>query len=85
MLALILKRDFSHLPFPPNSFVTCQAKMDRGRGRGCEGGGKHGALRPQKPLKLIRDGEVGGSGLFLYLTPTPVSYTHLTLPTMPDV
>ena len=23
---------------------------------------KHGALRPQKPLRLIRDGEVGGSG-----------------------
>ena len=30
---------------------------------------KHGALRPQKPLRLIRDGEVGGSGI-LYLTPT---------------
>ena len=27
------------------------------------------ALRPQKPLRLIRDGEVGGSGI-LYLTPT---------------
>ena len=26
-------------------------------------------LRPQKPLRLIRDGEVGGSGI-LYLTPT---------------
>ena len=25
---------------------------------------KHGALRPQKPLRLIRDGEVGGSGFF---------------------
>ena len=24
---------------------------------------KHGALRPQKPLRLIRDGEVGGSGI----------------------
>ena len=23
---------------------------------------KHGALRPQKPLRLIRDGEVGGGG-----------------------
>ena len=30
---------------------------------------KHGALRPQKPLRLIRDGEVGGSGI-LYLTLT---------------
>ena len=26
------------------------------------GAGKHGALRPQKPLRLIRDGEVGGGG-----------------------
>ena len=32
-------------------------------------GRKHGALRPQKPLRLIRDGEVGGSGI-LYLTRT---------------
>ena len=30
---------------------------------------KHWALRPQKPLRLIRDGEVGGLGV-LYLTPT---------------
>ena len=28
-------------------------------------GRKHGALRPQKPLRLIRDGEVGGSGIFV--------------------
>ena len=26
---------------------------------------KHWVLRPQKPLRLIRDGEVGGSGIFL--------------------
>ena len=26
---------------------------------------KHGALRPQKPLRLIRDGEVRGSGIFI--------------------
>ena len=26
---------------------------------------KHGALRPQKPLRLIRDGEVGGSGIYI--------------------
>ena len=33
---------------------------------------KHWALRPQKPLGLIRDGEVGGGGgqEYLYLTPT---------------
>ena len=30
---------------------------------------KHGALCPQKPLRLIKDGEVGGSGIS-YLTPT---------------
>ena len=28
------------------------------------GGRKHGVLRLQKPLRLIRDGEVGGSGIF---------------------
>ena len=27
-------------------------------------GRKHGALRPQKPLRLIRDEEVGGVGNF---------------------
>ena len=26
---------------------------------------KHGALCPQKPLRLTRDGEVGGSGIFI--------------------
>ena len=39
----------------------------RGR-RGRGGGEKHGALRPQKPLRLIKDREVRGSGI-LYLTP----------------
>ena len=29
---------------------------------------KHGALRPQKPLRLIRDGKVGGSGIFISST-----------------
>ena len=29
---------------------------------------KHGALRPQKPLRLIRDGEVEGSGIFKMFT-----------------
>ena len=43
-------------------------------------GRKHGALRPQKPLRLIRDGEVGGSGN-LYLTPTryAATTTRMTL------
>ena len=35
---------------------------------------KHLALRPQKPLRLIRDGEVGGSGI-LHLTPTRYTVT----------
>ena len=30
-----------------------------------DAGRKHGALCPQKPLRLIRDGEVGGSGIFV--------------------
>ena len=33
------------------------------------------ALRPQKPLRLIRDGEVGGVRKFLYLTPTRYTVT----------
>ena len=39
---------------------------------------KHGALRPQKPLRLIRDGEVGGGREFLYLTPTRYTITTRT-------
>ena len=35
---------------------------------------KHGALCPQKPLRLIRDGEAGGRE-FLYLTPTRYTVT----------
>ena len=46
-----------------------------GGGWGC--GGIHGALRPQKPVRLIRDGEVGGGGSgILYITPT--RYTVIT-------
>ena len=44
--------------------VITQNRMER----------KHGALRPQKPLLLIRDGEVGGSGI-LYLRPTRYTVT----------
>ena len=37
---------------------------------------KHWALRPQKPLRLIRDGEVGGGGAgMLYLTLTRYTVT----------
>ena len=28
---------------------------------------KHWALHPQEPFRLIRDEEVGGSGIFLYI------------------
>ena len=35
---------------------------------------KHWALHPQKPLRLIRDGKVGGSGI-LYLAPTRYTVT----------
>ena len=40
---------------------------------------KHGALRPQKSLRLIRDGEILGS-VILYLTPT--RYTVTTIMTL---
>ena len=42
-------------------------------------GKKHGALRPQKPSRLIRDGEDEGGGRgqeFLYLTPTRYTVTN---------
>ena len=39
---------------------------------------KHWALRPQKPSRLIRDGEVGGSGI-LYLTPTRYTVTTIMI------
>ena len=34
-------------------------------------GGKHGALRPQKPLRPIRDGEVRGSGILFPFLSSP--------------
>ena len=39
---------------------------------------KRGAFRSQKPLRLIRHGEVGGSGI-LYLTPTRYTVTTLMI------
>ena len=42
----------------PTNGVTLPVLSGTGRGKGR----KHGALRPQKPLKVIRDGEVGGGG-----------------------
>ena len=44
------------------------------RRKGVKEGRKHGALRPQKPSSLIRDGEAGRSGI-LYLTPTRYTVT----------
>ena len=42
-----------------------------------KGGRKHGALRPQKPLRLIKDGEVGGSGFFvIFLSGTYLLLCH---------
>ena len=35
------------------------------RKEGRKEGRKRGALRPQKPFRLIRDGEVGGSGIYV--------------------
>ena len=55
------------------SFIVSEKSQDCGR--------KQGALRPQKPLRLIRDGEFGGSGI-LYLTPT--GYTVTTRMTLPS-
>ena len=39
-------------------------------------GRKHGALRPQKPLKLIRDGEVGGPGSGIFISNTYLLHCH---------
>ena len=32
---------------------------------GWQEGREHGALRPQKPLRLVRDGELGRSGIYI--------------------
>ena len=50
-----------------DGFVTLsEIKVRKGR--------KHLALRPQKPLRLIRVGEVGGSGIFI--SNTYLLYCH---------
>ena len=41
--------------------LTCTGSLEPPR----EHAWKHGALHPQKPLRLIRDGEVGGFGIFI--------------------
>ena len=46
--------------------------------RGPGDSGEHGALRPQKPSRLIRDGEVRGSGIFISDTRYTVT-TRMTL------
>ena len=45
---------------------SVSVRVDEGR--------KHEALRPQKPLSLPRDWDIGGSGI-LYLTPTRYTVT----------
>ena len=41
-----------------------------------EEGRKRGALRPQQPLRLIRDGEVGGGGSGIVLSNTSLHCHH---------
>ena len=45
------------------SALTTSAGTDRKGGN--VNGEKHGALHPQKPERLIRDGKVEGSGIFI--------------------
>ena len=54
-------------PHPPQKKKPVQGHAcSRSYGQQCVVGRKHGALRPHKPLRLIRDGEVGeGSGFFV--------------------
>ena len=39
-------------------------------------GRKHGALRPQKPLRLFRDGKVGGGGVRNFISNTYSLHCH---------
>ena len=61
-----------------NNTIGINTEIYSARGNGLGGGcllkPKHLALRPQKPLRLIRDGKVGGSGI-LYLTSTRYTVT----------
>ena len=54
--------------FPDRQVVRLQVWAHHRRER------KRWVLRPQKPFRLIRDGEVGGSGI-IYLTPTRYTVT----------
>ena len=54
--------------------VTLRGRHQTESASKCAAVWKRGALRPQKPLRLMRDGEVGGSGI-LYLTPTRYTVT----------
>ena len=44
---------------PQDGVDVCLPINPKGDGR------KHGTLRPQKPVRLIRDGEAGGSRIFI--------------------
>ena len=39
-------------------------------------------LRPREPLRLVRDGEIGGSGFFFFIYLTPTGYTVTTRMTL---
>ena len=57
---MALKNVFDQTITPPTSVVNSRhLLMVR---VGVDEEGKHGALRSQKPLRLIRDGEDGGGG-----------------------
>ena len=76
----------SYIPPSPSPHLSCSSISSGPQQGGSKRAGRSpiicigkegnmGALRPQKPLRLIRDGEVRGSGI-LYLTPT--RYTVIT-------
>ena len=53
---------FSVEAFVPDEYLLYYCIELLGNFQCGEEGRKHWALRPQKPLRLIRDGEVGGGG-----------------------
>ena len=58
--------------------LQCGAQMTKVRAF-CGGDWKLWALRPQTPLRLIRDGEIGGLGI-IYLTPSRYTVTTGMIP-----
>ena len=60
---ILLHSGFPRLP-PPETHTHTLTGMQRKR-ESFSSKKETRVLRPQKPLKLIRDGEVGGSGIFI--------------------